>query len=219
MRPIVVAVIGALVPFPGFFGYPGSFFIGGLIIALAAFWLLPIRLELHPDHITYRSVFRFIELRLDELEFFYIHVGDFILFRRCSFQLWDSQRRKISLGGRMRNPAQLEGALIKYTCQPLLRKYLQRFDAGQELDFGYVRLSRAKGLQVRNLRHKKVVMLTSDSIPLDQIGGWEIRSGRFYVGRIGEKPVRGPFVHEIPNVFVLRGVLETVCGKGKGAAK
>lgn len=52
----------------------GWIFAGVAMLAGGLYWLLPIRLELYPDRISYRSFFRSREMRLDALERFYYRI-------------------------------------------------------------------------------------------------------------------------------------------------
>jgi hypothetical protein len=220
---LVLAIAGAVCLLVGLTkGHSGWIFLGVLLLAIGLFWLLPVRLELYPDRISYRSFFRSREMRLDALERFYYRIveggriysvsawGVSRTGTRYSYKLVDDRGQTISLGMRMQRPKELGDALIEYTRAPLIRKCTQALDMGCELDFGSIRLSRAEGLKVRKpgflgLGHH------TDHIPLDQVSQFDIRTGRFYIWRRGEKRTKGLLIRNIPNAFVLRGLLETLC--------
>ncbi|MDA2913480.1 PH domain-containing protein [Acidobacteriia bacterium AH_259_A11_L15] len=182
---------------------------GGVALLLA--WLLSVRVSLHDDGITYRSLFGSKEMRWDEVERFYYGVSapqeavtvseDEEKFTSSySIKPIDSQRRKISFGSwRIRRAKQLGAKLVEHTYAPLLRKAAQLFDSGAELAFGAIRVSRDGGLKVKKAFGFK-------SIPWKQISEVQIGEEGFYLCQGGEKYTLFP-LSKIPNAFALCGLL------------
>ncbi len=213
---LVFLILGAMCLF---LGRPpmvsGWTFTGAALIAVGVAWLLPVTLELRPDRISYRSAFRVREMRLDALERFYykavsVRLYGIALGTRYSFKLVDHGGQTISLGMRMRKPRDLGEKLVEYTSLHLARKCARSFDSGREVDFGYIRLSRSAGLQVKKPAFRGL-WRRIDRIPLDQVSQFGFRRGRVLIWRKGEKQTTGPLIHKVPNAFVLVGLLETLC--------
>jgi hypothetical protein len=171
-------------------------------------WLLSLRVTLHIDGITYRSLFGEKEMRWDALERFgyeaikrsvnFIPIGTYYLFR-----LKDSEGRKLRIGNRIERPAKLGEKLIELTYPALFQKLSVQFNGGQEVDCDSIRLNRASGLKVKKLFGYK-------EIPWDQFVGSAIRQGEFYIWRQGEKNATGWGLHFVPNAFVLQGLLNSI---------
>jgi hypothetical protein len=180
-------------------------------VAVPAFflvWLLSLRVTLHSDGMTYRSLFGEKEMRWDALERFgyeaikrsvnFIPVGTYYLFR-----LKDSEGRKLRIGNRIEHPAKLGEKLIEMTYPALFQKVSDQFTTGQEVDFGAIRLTRASGIKVKKL-------FGYNEIPWDQVVGCAIRQGEFYIWRQGEKNATGWGLHFVHNAFVLQGLLNSI---------
>jgi hypothetical protein len=225
-RPAALALaiggaIGALIAWLA--GNSEWTFVGLTFGAIGVYLLLtPIRLELYPDHISYRSGFRSSEMRFDALErFYYCGVSGGRVYGKgsagvsktrtqYSFKLVDDQGQSISLGMRLRNPEELGKKLVEYTYAPLMRRCNEALAMGRDLDFGHIRLSRTEGLIVRK-PNAMGLGYHNERIPLDQVGQFDFRAGHFYIWRKGEKHTKGPLIRNIPNAFVLMGMLEKLC--------
>jgi hypothetical protein len=179
--------------------------VGVIFFAVSGMLFLPVRMELYPDRICYRSTLGSWEMKWDSLERFYYHAVDFkSLGRQYSFKLVDDRGQTRSPSGAMHRRPELAKKLVHCTYGPLMAKCAARFDAGRELDFGPIRLNRAEGLKVR-------VGIRTVRIPLAEVSEFGFRRGRMLIHRSGEKPARGPLIRDIPNAFVLLGMLEKLC--------
>ena len=174
-------------------------------------WLMSVRVTLHSDGISYRSLFGEKEMRWDLLERFgyeavkrsvnFIPIGTYYLFR-----LKDSEGTKLRIGNRIERPAQLGQKLIEQTYPELFKKVTDRFNSGQEVDFDAIRLSRAGGIKAKKL-------FGYHEIPWDQFGDCAIQRGEFYIWRQGEKRPIGWGLHFVPNAFVLQGLLKSIVNR------
>lgn len=181
------------------------------LLALMVFFFLSLRslrVSLHNDGISYRSLISEKEMRWEAVERFYyeaikrsinfIPVGTYYLYR-----LVDAEGKKIRVGNRIEHPAQLGQKLIELTYPALYRKIADRYNNGEDLDFGAIRVSRAGGIEVKKLFGYK-------GIPWDQVSSYAIQQGNFYIWRTGEKRTTGWGLHHVPNAFVLLGLLNSI---------
>jgi len=181
------------------------------LLALMVFFFLSLRslrVSLHKDGISYRSLVVEKEMRWEAVERFYyeaikrsinfIPVGTYYLYR-----LVDAEGNKMRIGNRIEHPAQLGQKLIEQTYPALYRKISERYNNGQDLDFGSIRVSRAGGIKVKKLFGYK-------EIPWDQVSSYAIQQGNFYIWRKGEKRTSGWGLHHVPNAFVLLGLLNSI---------
>lgn len=184
------------------------------IAALIIGWLWSVKVTLHQDGITYQSWFANKEMRWEDVDRFYfssvrrsinfIPIGTYY-----TFKLVDTLDQKISFGNQVERPGVLAEKLIRLTYGPLIKKIAQAFDSGKEIDFGGIRVSRQNGLRVKKSRwggltHKFVV------IPWNHVSSYDIQKGHFYVWRVGEKRTTGPALSQVPNAFVLKGLLDAI---------
>jgi len=177
---------------------PGWFFV----------WLWSLQVSLHSDGISYRSLLGEKEMRWEEVERFYyqaikqrinfIPVGTYYLYK-----LVDVEGKEIKCGNRIERPGQLGQKLIEQTYPTLFRKIADRFNNGQDLDFGAIRVSKAGGIRVKKL-------FGFMEIPWDQVSSYAIQDGRFFIWRRGQKRTTGPGLWQVPNAFVLRGLLNSI---------
>ncbi len=173
------------------------------------FWLKSIQVTLHNDGITYRSLFGEKEMRWDAVDRFgyeavkrsvnFIPVGTYYLFR-----LKDAEGKKMRIGNRVEHPAKLGEKLIELTYPELYRKVVERYNNGEVLDFGAIKVSHADGIKMKKFFGHKV-------IPWNQVSSYAIQKGTFYVWRVGEKITFGCSLHNVPNAFVLLGLLKAIC--------
>ncbi|MCH8164026.1 MAG: hypothetical protein IH889_00300 [Planctomycetes bacterium] len=179
------------------------------VFALLIFWLLSVSVMLYQDGISYRSLFGSKEMRWDEVErFYYSSVKRSINFIPVGtyyrFKFVNGKGQKIFFGNRMERPSELGAKLIQYTYEPLLRKAATIFDSGIELDFGPIHVSKGNGIRVKKwFRFIK--------IPWEQLADYQIQKGTFYVWRLGKKYSTGSALSEVPNAFVLLGLLDVIC--------
>ncbi len=181
------------------------------LLALMVFFFLSLRslrVSLHNDGISYRSLISEKEMRWEAVERFYyeaikrsinfIPVGTYYLYR-----LVDAEGKKIRVGNRIEHPAQLGQKLIELTYPALYRKIADRYNNGEDLDFGAIRVSRAGGIKVKKLFGYK-------GIPWDQVSSYAIQQGNFYIWRKEEKRTTGWGLRHVPNAFVLLGLLNSI---------
>jgi hypothetical protein len=175
---------------------------------LLFFWLNSIQVTLHSDGLSYRSLFGEKEMRWDEVERFYfgavkervnfIPVGTYY-----HFKFVDAEGKKLRLGNRVEYAGKLGQKLVEHSYPALFKKVADEFNSGQEVDFGAIRVSRASGLKVKKLFGYK-------EIPWNQVFSYAIQDGRFCIWRMGEKRTRGTSLLEVPNAFVLQGLLNSI---------
>jgi hypothetical protein len=212
----VVAILGlgtASLVYLAFTATPDSAFriLALVLLAVPVFffvWLRSLQVSLHNDGISYRSLFGEKEMRWEAVERFYyeavkrsinfIPVGTYHLFR-----LVDAEGKKLRVGNRIERPAQLGQKLIEQTYPELYRKIADRFNGGQELDFGAIRVSKTGGIKVKKLFGYK-------EIPWDQVSSYAIQQGNFYIWRTGEKRTTGWGLRHVPNAFVLLGLFNSI---------
>jgi hypothetical protein len=181
------------------------------LLALMVFFFLSLRslrVSLHNDGISYRSLLVDKEMRWEEVERFYyeaikrsvnfIPVGTYHLYR-----LIDGEGRKIRFGNRVEHPAQLGQKLIEQTYPALYRKISERYNSGQDLDSGAIRVNRAGGIKIKKLFGYR-------EIPWDQVSSYAIQKGHFYIWRVGQKRTTGWGLRHVPNAFVLLGLLNSI---------
>jgi Family of unknown function (DUF6585) len=171
-------------------------------------WLRSLRVSLHNDGISYRSLFSEKEMRWDAVERFgyeaikrsinFIPVGTYYLFR-----LRDAEGKKLRIGNRVERTAQLGQKLIDRTYPELYCKAVERYHNGEELDFDAIKVSKTGGIKIKKLFDYK-------DLPWDQVSSYAIQQGNFYIWRAGEKRTSGWGLHHVPNAFVLLGLLNSL---------
>jgi hypothetical protein len=193
-------------------GVEGPLLLLGLVLisvfGLWIAWLLSVKVSLHENGIAYHSLFGSKEMLWDEVYRFYysalkrsinlIPVGTYY-----SFKLQSSNGQWLSFGNRLEKPEQLGNRLIQLTYPMLFQKCASNFDSGVDVEFGPVRLSRSEGIQI-----KKVFRVVK--IPLDSVVEYHIEEGSLYVFRVGQQGTTSVSIRQIPNVFVLVGLLDAI---------
>lgn len=187
-----------------------------LPFGLFAFWLNSVRVSLHPEGISYQSFFGGKEMRWDQIEkFYYGSVKQSVNFipigTYYTFKLVDATGQKLSFGNRVERPAELGQKLIELTYDPLIAKLGDLYNTGAELDFGPIRIQKESGVKVKKLFRWK-------TIPWDQVADYGINEGQFYIWPVGKKYVTGSDVRQVPNAFVLLGILDSLFGRTEPAA-
>ncbi len=184
------------------------------LLALFAGWILSVRVSLHPDGISYQSWFGSKELRLDELQrVYYSSVKRSVNFipigTYYKFKLIDSSGKKLSFGNRVERPGVLGPKLVQHTHPALLNNAVRLLQSGQEVDFGKIRVTRDRGVKVTRPAWLGLRVRTEE-IPWDQVSGYRIDQGHFYIFRQGQKTTTGPLVSQVPNAFVLLALLDGI---------
>ncbi len=169
--------------------------LGSTVLTLV--YLVSVRVSIHPDGISYHSLFTAKEMRWDEVERFYYSPPN------RSIKLTDAGGQKILIRNLIQRREEVLEKLLSATSHPLLRKATVLFDSGAELDFGAIRVSKNGGLKIRK-------WFRSQQIPWEQVAGYRIEGGRFYVWPAGKKYVTGRCLSQIPNAFVLVDLLEAI---------
>lgn len=177
-------------------------------VAWLFYWLFSLNVSLHPEGITYQSCLGAKEMRWDEVEKFYysatrqsvnfIPIGTYYGFRLIS-----KDGRKISFGNAIQRPGVAGNKLIELTGKPLFQRLADLYNAGTELDFGPIKLSRDGGFRLRRLFRWK-------QLPLNQVASYRIDAGRFYIFKVGQKYASGFAINQIPNAFVLLVLLDSI---------
>ena len=231
----LVVIFAALVELPFYLVGSESATVQGInavvlgLFTLWIVWLMSVQLSLHMDGLSYRSLFGTREMRWDEIErFTYVvsmpsyGIGFGIagvgipLGTYYEYKLVDSHGRKLSIGMRLGRLREMGDQLLEYTFQPLFEKLGNRFNAGEELDFGLVRLSRDYGLKVKSARWSQWIPISWTgfrTIPLDQLYGYKMEEGALFFWRSAEEKTWGLPVGGIPNAHVLLGLLDNLYGQ------
>jgi hypothetical protein len=179
---------------------------------LLFFWLNSIRVTLHTDGILYHSMFREMEMRWDAVERFYytatkqsVHFVPIGTYYR--FKFVDSEGRKLRLGIRVGRLAILGQKLIEHTYPTLIKKVMNQYNSGQEVDFGWIRVHRTTGIKVKTFFVRK-------EIPWNNVSSFAIQHGHFYVWRKDEKRTTGPALRYVPNAWALQSLMKSILFPG-----
>lgn len=178
------------------------------LFAVGLAHLVSLRVSIHPYGVSKQTCFASKEMRWDEVERLYyvatkrsvnlIPIGTYY-----SFRLVDRHGGRMAFSNAVERPSRLGQRLVEGTFEPLLRKAVQVFDSGAEQQFGPIKLSRDRGLKITGLFGNK-------EIPLSEVSQYRIEKGHFYIFKAGQKRTTGPAISRIPNVFVLRGLLDAI---------
>lgn len=169
-------------------------------------WLYSRRVTLHVDGITYHTLFGEQEMRWDLVERFDYRATHrrFPLATRYRFTLHEAGRSILRVGKGIAHAAKLGERLREFTTPPLLRKCLVRFNGGEDLDFGAVRLSRVAGIRIKKRNGEKVVLL-------DQVNSCAIQNGRLQIEWSDEQTLKDSWeLNQLTNSFALLALLQTV---------
>jgi hypothetical protein len=187
------------------------------IPAFLLLWLKSLQVTLHSNGITYHSLFGEKEMRWDMAERFVykaikqtshgVPIGTSYLFR-----LVDSDGNKIRFGNRIERTDKLAAKLVDLTTPELYRKAAKLYNRGDELDFGPIKMSRPRGLKIKELFHYK-------EIPWERVSSYALQKGKVYIGEAGKKRPSSWKVDCIPNVFVLLDLLKYTFPAGDAAKK
>lgn len=179
-----------------------------VVFASLFIWIKSVRVTIHTDGISYHSLFGEKEIRWDELERFeygaikqsvnFVPIGTYY-----HFKLVDSQGRKLRFGNRVESPAKLGPKIVEQSYPALFRKIADRYNSGEEVDFGAIRVSRTGGIKVKKVFGYK-------EIPWNQVSSYNIQQGYFYIWPVGVKRTRGPRIRQVPNAYVLLGLMNAV---------
>jgi hypothetical protein len=173
------------------------------------FWVKSVRVTLHSDGITYHTLLGTKEMRWDDLERFeygaikqsvnFIPVGTY-----HHFKFIDASGKKMRFGNRVEQPGKLVSKVVELSYPALYRKVVDRFNNDEEVDFGAIRVTRTGGIKVKKFfgGYKE--------IPWADVSSYAIQSGYFYIWATGVKRTRGPRLRQVPNAFVLLGLMNAV---------
>ncbi len=188
--------------------YLGVYLSLAAVFLALAWWTFSRQVRLYEQGLVYKSVFGEKEIEWPEVQKFYysatkqsvnfIPVGTYYNFR-----LQGRGGEKIRMGSGLARMEQLGHRLIELTSPPLMRKMIEYYNSGEELDFGPIKVRRLEGIRVGKF-------IGSKTIPWAEVLEYRIEGGEFYVWRVGEKRTTGTSIAEIPNVFVLLGLLDSV---------
>jgi Family of unknown function (DUF6585) len=184
------------------------------IIALILGLLNSIRLTLHTDGVSYQSWLRNKEMRWDALERFYFssvkRSWNFIpMGTYYQFKFEDAEGNKLKFGNRVGRLRELSGKLADASFPSLYKKSAEKFNRGEEVDFGDVKISKAGGIKIKRTAYAGFGTKFVE-IPWNEIHAYEIQKGHFYVWRPNEKRTTGPMLSNVPNAFVLKGLLDSI---------
>jgi len=115
---------------------------------------LAFRLWLHEKGISYRGIVGHREILWRDLDRIYvgaysIHVHHVALGTFYRLRLITKQGAKLSIGERVHRAETLADSIHSYTLQEMVRKAVNEFESGVELDFGRIRINRKRGVTYR----------------------------------------------------------------------
>lgn len=194
------------------------FLFGGLgFLGCCAYlaWVLSVRASLDERGIYYRSLFGAAEMKWDEVEqlWFIGERGRIAPYAPASksyhLRITDRQGKTLTTGGRFERTGELADRIFTYTTDRLFEKCWQRFQRGEEVDFGRIRLHRDRGMGIRKGGSN------IDYVPWTEVNQYGVKEGKLYVWRVGQKRAHGHKVQDIANPFALVRMLETLT-EGRG---
>lgn len=172
------------------------------------YWLSTVEITIYDGGISSKTFLGGKEMRWDDVARFtysatrqsvnFIPVGTYY-----HLKLESNQGQKISLGNRASRMEKLSTHMIQATMPSLLRKAVDQFNSGAEVDFGQIKLSRA-GFKAKGL-------FKWFEVPLDQVVDYRIDEGHFFVFQQGKKlPAISNGLSQVPNAFALLALLDSV---------
>jgi hypothetical protein len=176
---------------------------------LLIYWLLSVEITIYTDGISSKTVLGKKEMRWENVIHFtysatkqsvnFIPVGTYY-----SMKLEDAQGQKINIGNRASGKEKLSKQIINCTLLPLLSRAVEQYKSGAEVDFGLIKLNRARGFKSKGL-------FKSIEVPLNQLIDYRIEKGQFYVFRQGKKfaAISAP-ISKVPNAFALIALLDSM---------
>ncbi len=186
--------------------------LGGLWVA----WINSCRLTIHSDGVSTVTMFGAKEMRFDELDrITYMAVKQSVNFipigTYYTLKLVNTNRQKIKFGNRFAKMQALSDDLVRLSTSVLLPKVAQRFDAGETLDFGAIKVSRADGISIKKTFKWK-------NIPWERLASHQIDKGTFYIFEVGQKFDTGTSLGAVDNAFVLATLLDVLRQPASSAA-
>lgn len=184
--------------------------VGGMLttFVLAVAWMRSLRLTIDDEGIRSQSIFGSQQMRWDEVEIFRFDVASGALNTKMyTFKLTDCNGKKLKCGGQYERPHGLLDKLIDYTYTPLYEKLAKQYNAGAEIDFGSIRLSRDAGVRVRR------ATIGWADIPLDSVADYKISGGHFRIWEKGKKIAYSNMLYHVHNAYVLLGFLDSLFGR------
>jgi hypothetical protein len=187
------------------------------VVALALFalivaWLGSLRISLHPEGISRRSIFGRKEIRWDELERYHyeFELVPPLMFTLYRFTFVDVHRRKLRCGFGLQRPTVFADKVNEATHAPLVKRLVGRFRAGEPVDFGAIRVNSREGIV-------EVKAFTRKEIPLSQLEEYSVFGKEVTLSWRQGKDGRWANVclslGEISNTTVLVSFLDTVLGR------
>ncbi|HEY6946479.1 MAG TPA: DUF6585 family protein [Candidatus Acidoferrum sp.] len=178
-----------------------------LFVALAL-PLVVFRVWVHATGISFRGLFRQGEMRWMEVERLYfgsyeMHAHHIPLGTFYRLKLVSSQGAKLSLGERVGRADELAERIAKYTFERLLQKAKHDLDSRATLDFGAVLVSRAEGV-------KLLKWYADTQMRWEEIAGYDFTSSELAFHRAGKRFAAKVRTEKVPNVRVLRALLDGV---------
>lgn len=215
----VVMIIVALIILGAAWGFieacePGDMtcwvWMAAVLAAMAFFlyWLSTVEITIYDGGISSKTCLGTKEMRWDDVARFtysatrqsvnFIPVGTYY-----QLKLENAQGQKISIGNRASGMERLSTHMLQQTLPTLLRKAVDQFNSGAEVDFGQIKLSRA-GFKAKGL-------FKWFEVPLDQVIDYRIDQGHFFVFQRGKKlPAISNGLAQVPNAFALLALLDSI---------
>ena len=178
-------------------------------LGFLVYWLSSVEIIIHDGGISSKTCLGTKEMRWDDVTRFtytatrqsvnFIPVGTYY-----QLNLEGQPGQKIRIGNRASGMEKLSTQLLQHTLPPLVRRAVEQFNSGLEVDFGSIRLSREGGFKSKGL-------FKTIEVPLDQVVDYRIEGGHFYVFRQGKKfaAISAPLA-QVPNAFALLALLDSL---------
>lgn len=196
----------------------GIYYCGTLaaLFGFWAYWISSCKITLHTDGFASETMFGRKELSFEDLESFAYHavkqsVNFIPVGTYYTLKFVFSNGQKLKFGNRFGHMEALSGDLIRLTTTVLLPKLSRRFDAGETLDFGTIKVSRSEGISIKKLFKWK-------TIPWNNLSSFKLEKGVLYVFEVGQKFDTGTSIAFIPNAFVLAAMLDVLQRPASNAA-
>lgn len=178
-------------------------------LLLIIYWFTSVEITIYDNGISSKTFLGQKKMLWEEVtRFIYSAVKQSVNFipvgTYYNLQMEDIRGQKIKIGNRANKMSELSNDMIQQTVLPLTKKAVDQYNSGATVDFGLIKLSRAKGFISKRL-------LRSIELPLDQIIDYRIEKGNFLVFRQGKRTAAiCVSIGKVTNVFALIVLLDSI---------
>lgn len=170
--------------------------------------IMTINVTLDPMGLRYKSAAGEHTLLWSEVDRFYysstkVRINLIPAGTYYSFKFKTTSGAKLTFGNSVGNAKELGQKLIERTYKSLFDRAATAFDAGQEVDFDAIKISKQNGVTMKRALRKI-------TIPWKDVASYKIADGKFYIFKRGERFASAPSLKEVANAFVLFGMLNVI---------